>query len=218
VPDFAGEAERIEAAKVAMRAQILTARKTLTASACHTAAASVQAVLLPSVRTLSSVRTPSVRTQHPPTVAAYVPMGPEPGGEDLPTVLLDALAPDGRLLLPVLLNDGDLDWAAFTGALTPGRRGLLEPVGTRLGVHAIRTATLVIVPALAVDPAGRRLGRGGGSYDRALSRISTTRTVALLHDGELIAAVPAAPHDRPVHATITPSRGLHLSQAAEWTK
>ncbi|PSK58900.1 5-formyltetrahydrofolate cyclo-ligase [Micromonospora sp. MH33] len=70
-------------------------------------------------------------------------------------------------------------------------------------------ADLVVVPALAVDRRGYRLGRGGGSYDRALARVpATVPTVALLHDGELVEVVPAQPHDRPVRFVITPGGGL----------
>jgi 5-formyltetrahydrofolate cyclo-ligase len=123
------------------------------------------------------------------------------------------------VLLPVLLPDGDLDWAVFAGALAAGPRGLLQPPGPRLGVDAVRNAALVVVPALAVDRSGMRLGRGGGSYDRVLARLAVdVVTVALLNDGELLDAVPAEAHDRPVRAVITPSGGLTLSPGAEWTK
>jgi 5-formyltetrahydrofolate cyclo-ligase len=152
-----------------------------------------------------------IRSRLPSTVTAYAPVGPEPGGRDLPAVLADVIRPyGGRLLLPVLLNDNDLDWSAFGGDLAPGPRGLAQPPGPRLGPDAITTADLVVVPALAVDPAGRRLGRGGGSYDRALARLTPGRTlvVALLYDGELVDAVPAEAHDHPVDATITPSGGF----------
>jgi 5-formyltetrahydrofolate cyclo-ligase len=156
-----------------------------------------------------------VRRIRPSTLAAYVPVGAEPGGPDLPAVL----APAGRLLLPVLLPDGDLDWATYDGSLTAGPRGLLQPPGARLGVDAVRDATLVVVPALAVDRSGMRLGRGGGSYDRVLARLAAgTLVVALLNDGELLDAVPAEAHDRPVGAAITPSGGLTLSPGYEWTK
>ena len=64
------------------------------------------------------------------------------------------------------------------------------------------------MPALAVSRSGMRLGRGGGSYDRALARAESAFTVALLHDGELLDEVPAEPHDRPVDAVITPADGL----------
>jgi 5-formyltetrahydrofolate cyclo-ligase len=65
----------------------------------------------------------------------------------------------------------------------------------------------VLVPALLVDRRGNRLGRGGGSYDRALVR-ATGLTVALLHDGELVEELPAEAHDVPVRAAATPSQGV----------
>ncbi len=129
-------------------------------------------------------------------VAAYLPLGTEPG-----------VAPRPGWLLPVLLEDGDLDWALYDGHLTVGRRGLREPAGTRLGVEALAACDLVLVPALLVARDGTRLGRGGGSYDRALAR-STGLTVALVHDGELVDHLPVEPHDVPVWAAATPSLGL----------
>jgi 5-formyltetrahydrofolate cyclo-ligase len=140
------------------------------------------------------------------TVAAYASLGAEPATGPL----LAALA-GRRVLLPVLREDDDLDWAELTPAgLAEGRRGLLEPVGPRLGPDAVAGCGLVVVPALRVDRRGVRLGRGGGSYDRALSR-ATGRTVALLHDGELVDALPCDRHDVPVSAAALPSAGVvHL--------
>lgn len=140
----------------------------------------------------------------PGPVAAYVSVGTEPGTGALLTALELAGVPT---LLPVLMVDGDLDWAAAEGGLVPGRHGLLEPAGARLGPDALARCRLVVVPALAVDRTGARLGRGGGSYDRALRR-TTGRVVALLHDGELAAALPSEQHDVPVHAVLTPAQGL----------
>jgi 5-formyltetrahydrofolate cyclo-ligase len=113
------------------------------------------------------------------------------------------------VLLPVLADDGDLDWAPHDPAvaLVRSARGLLEPAGGRRGRAALAGCDLVLVPALAVDVAGRRLGRGGGSYDRALPR-ARGLVVALLHDDELLDAVPAEPHDVPVGGVVTPSSGL----------
>jgi 5-formyltetrahydrofolate cyclo-ligase len=111
----------------------------------------------------------------------------------------------------VLRPDLDLDWAAWSvgDPLPPAGRGLREPAGPRLGPTAIAYATLVFVPAVAVDRRGRRLGRGGGSYDRALARVAASAlTVALLHDGELVDALPTERHDRPVRAVVTPRAGL----------
>jgi 5-formyltetrahydrofolate cyclo-ligase len=204
VPDFPGEAERLVQAKTDLRRRLLTARKTLSPASLTAAAAGVQAAT-----------TAWVRAHAPRCVAAYVPMAGEPGGPSLPTSLLSALPPGGRLLLPVLLPDNDLTWADFSGPLSPGRLGLLEPPGPRLGVAAVASADLVIVPALAVDHRGTRLGRGGGSYDRALARVDPARTVALLHDGELLPEIPAAAHDRPVAAVVTPGGGW---SPIEWTK
>lgn len=129
-------------------------------------------------------------------VASYLPLPSEPGVEPRP-----------GWLLPVLLPDGDLDWAAYDGQLQEGPRGLREPTGPRLGVDAVAGCDVVLVPALRVDRRGNRLGKGGGSYDRALAR-ATGLTVALLADGELVDALPAEPHDVPVQAVATPSTGL----------
>ena len=129
-------------------------------------------------------------------IASYVALEHEP-----------FVAPQPGWLLPVLLDDDDLDWAAYDGQLTAGRRGLLEPAGPRLGVEAIAACDLVLVPALRVDRAGNRLGKGGGSYDRALAR-ATGLTVALLHDDELVDAVPHEAHDVPVKAVATLGHGL----------
>ncbi len=140
------------------------------------------------------------------TVAAYVPMAGEPGGPALPAALTGV-----RLLLPVLCPDLDLDWAEYTGALVPGRFGLREPAGPRLGPAAIGSASLVIVPAVAVDRRGVRLGRGGGSYDRALARVPAgTMIVAALYDGELVTALPADEHDVRVTAVATPAGLIRL--------
>ncbi|OLB65691.1 MAG: 5-formyltetrahydrofolate cyclo-ligase [Actinobacteria bacterium 13_2_20CM_2_72_6] len=137
------------------------------------------------------------------TVAAYVPIATEPGGPELP----DALAPVcARLLLPVVRPDLDLDWAGYVGTLVPAAFGLREPPGTPLGPAAVTAAALVIVPALAVDRHGVRLGRGGGSYDRALARLGTgTLIVAALYDGEFVDALPYEDHDIRVHAVATQS-------------
>ncbi|MGH3323533.1 MAG: 5-formyltetrahydrofolate cyclo-ligase [Streptomyces sp.] len=142
------------------------------------------------------------------TVAAYVSVGREPGTRPL----LDALRAQGvRVLLPVLLPDNDLDWGVYEGAdrLVRAGRGLLEPDGPRLGPDAVTEVDAVLLPGLAVDGAGVRLGRGGGSYDRVLARIGAAGArpalAVLLYDAELVGSVPAEPHDLPVAAAVTPS-------------
>ncbi|GAV43633.1 5-formyltetrahydrofolate cyclo-ligase [Streptomyces acidiscabies] len=149
---------------------------------------------------------------HARAVAAYVSVGSEPGT----LALLDALRARGvRVLLPALLPDNDLDWGLYDGEGSlasvrhGGRMALLEPVGERLGPDAVTGADVVLLPGLAVDARGMRLGRGGGSYDRVLARLeragSGAALVVLLYDGEVVERVPAEEHDRPVHAVVTPS-------------
>ncbi|MFF9776123.1 5-formyltetrahydrofolate cyclo-ligase [Streptomyces sp. NPDC013978] len=149
---------------------------------------------------------------HARTVAAYVSVGSEPGT----LALLDALRARGvRVLLPVLLPDNDLDWGVYAGEASlarvrhGGRMELLEPAGERLGPDAVTTADVVLLPGLAVDARGMRLGRGGGSYDRVLARLDSAGAdpalVVLLYDTEVLDRVPEEPHDRPVHAVVTPS-------------
>ena len=144
------------------------------------------------------------------TVAAYVSLGTEPGTG----LLLDALQARGtRVILPVLQPENDLDWAVHSGPLVPARRGLLEPDGPLLGVDAVATADLVLVPGLAVSRAGERLGRGGGSYDRALARVPIGTPVwVLLYDDEVGVPVPVEPHDRLVTGAVTPSGIVRLRQ------
>ncbi|WP_405390275.1 5-formyltetrahydrofolate cyclo-ligase [Streptomyces sp. NBC_01102] len=148
------------------------------------------------------------------TVAAYVSVGREPGTH----ALLDTLrARSVRVLLPVLMPDNDLDWAAYEGAehLVPTGRGLLEPDGVRLGPGAVLGADVVLLPGLAVDRRGMRLGRGGGSYDRVLARLSAAGAnpalVVLLYDDEVVARVPEEPHDHPVDAVVTPAGARHFT-------
>ncbi|MFE0376363.1 5-formyltetrahydrofolate cyclo-ligase [Streptomyces inhibens] len=156
-------------------------------------------------------------TATPPTVAAYVSIGGEPSTR----ALLDRLRAAGvRVLLPVLLPDNDLDWARYEGAgrLVRARWGLLEPDGERLGPEAVTEAGVVLLPGLAVDRRGLRLGRGGGSYDRVLARLeragARASLVVLLYDAEVLDEVPAEPHDRHVHAAVTPS-GVHRFAAPQ---
>lgn len=145
-------------------------------------------------------------------VAAYASIAGEP-----PTgPLLEALARRGLpVLLPVLLDDGDLDWAAADGSpLVPGRAGTAAPGGRRLGREAVARAAAVVVPGVAGSPRGCRLGRGGGAYDRALARVpSGVPVLLLLFDDEVVDTVPTEPHDRPVTHVVTPSRTLPVAQA-----
>ena len=184
------------AAKTALRDQLLTARGRRSLLEQREDADAIAAHLLD-----------CLPVRRAATVAAYVSVGREPGTGPL----LEGLRAAGkRVVVPVLLGDNDLDWAEYAGpdSLVRGGRGTLEPVGRRLGPVSIGTADVVLTPGLAVSAEGHRLGRGGGSYDRALGRVPVgTFTCTLLYDGEWPVEVPLDPHDRPVTAVATP-RGV----------
>ena len=217
MPDFDDTHRLCERSKFTERARVLKARDGVREDLRTRANAALQAALVETVR--SAVAAVSTMTgDQEPTIAGYAPTATEPGGFELPSVLAAAAHPL-RLLLPVLRPDGDLDWAGYDGqaGLRPARYGLREPSGRRLGVEAIATATLVIVPAVAVDHAGTRLGRGGGSYDRALARVGKgVRTIAPLFDGEFVERLPAEPHDRPVTTVLVATESSVLAVSTVW--
>ena len=146
------------------------------------------------------------------TVCAYVPVGAEPGSIEMLDVLLRRA---NRVLLPVARTTADnspvaLQWGEYRpGQLVAARFGLLEPAGPRLPATALAEASVVLVPALAVDRTGVRLGRGRGFYDRTLvSRNPHARLVAVIRDEELLDELPHEPHDVPMTHALTPGRGL----------
>ena len=186
-PDDAG------AAKSALRARVVARRRARPTAERAAATAAATTALL---QGLAGVR----------VVAAFAPDETEPGHGRLPAAYTQLGA---RILLPVVPDSGaELRWAVDTGRLAPGRFGLLEPVGPRLGPTAIGAADVVVVPALAVARDGARLGRGGGFYDRALRHVRPGAVlVALVFDDELLDELPVETHDQRVTAVVTPSGG-----------
>jgi 5-formyltetrahydrofolate cyclo-ligase len=188
---------QIKAAKAEARSQILGVRAKISADERAAAGRAIRDALL-SMAELAMAG----------TVAVYYSIGTEPGTRGL----VYGLWKRGTyVLLPVLRPDGDLDWASYEGpdSLVPGPRGLLEPGEPGRGVDAVARADAVLVPALAVDRAGNRLGRGGGSFDRALARVGPLiPLIALLYDDELVDHLPAAAHDVPVRAVARPGYGI----------
>ncbi|MFN8167603.1 MAG: 5-formyltetrahydrofolate cyclo-ligase [Candidatus Nanopelagicales bacterium] len=154
-------------------------------------------------------------------VAAYASFGTEPGTDELRALL----AVSGvRVLLPVIAEDGGLDWGWDHGELatTGVSLGIPEPQGDVVGhgadgLHQLG-CRVVLVPALAVDLAGRRIGKGGGYYDRLIAALdahpgTAPLLCAVVHDDEVLDAdpgIPADPWDRPVDAVLTPERFLRL--------
>lgn len=146
------------------------------------------------------------------TVCAYVPVGAEPGSIEMLDVLLGRA---GRVLLPVARTSADdvglpLRWGEYrSDGLAQGRWGLLEPVEPWLPPSALAEADVVLVPALAVDRHGVRLGRGRGFYDRSLAfRNPHAQLIAMVRDEELLDELPSEPHDVPMTHVITPNRGF----------
>jgi 5-formyltetrahydrofolate cyclo-ligase len=182
-----------EGGKSEWRARLLAARAELTVERLESAADALAGHVLARLGAVARL-------------AAYVPMGREPGS----VRLLDMLRDGGtEILLPVVVPDG-LDWARYAGPdeLVAGPLGTRAPAGPRLGPSALSTAEAVLVPALAVDHRGVRLGRGGGYYDRALAELPDgVPLVALLHDGELVERLPADPWDRTVTSAVEPAIG-----------
>lgn len=180
-------------AKVVLRQNLLARRRARPTTERLAAAEAIAAALLAG---LDGVR----------TLAAFVPDPTEPGTGRLPEAYTRLGA---RILLPVVPDRGRvMEWGLYTGDLEPGRFGLSHPTGRLLGPTAIEEADAVVVPALAVDRAGTRLGRGGGYYDRALVHArSDTVLVTVVFDDERVEELPREVHDRPVKAVVTPAGG-----------
>jgi 5-formyltetrahydrofolate cyclo-ligase len=165
--------------KTELRAKLLAARAGLPSDSVAVARARVRAHVLDRFGTLRRL-------------AAFRPLRTEPGSIEL----LDVLAVRAVVLVPLLRADRDLDWTPW-------------PSGEPLGVDAIAGVDAVLAPALAVSRTGVRLGRGGGSYDRALARVPPGVPIcALVYDHELVAELPRDDWDVPVTGAITPS-GWH---------
>lgn len=142
------------------------------------------------------------------TVCAYVPVGSEPGSI---AMLDELLAVGARVLLPIAREPGPLRWAAYTGPadLVSAQYGLREPSGPVLDSAEIGTASVVLVPALAVDRHGGRLGRGAGFYDRTLGAADPAALlVAIVRDDDIVPELPTDPHDKPMTHALTPLTGL----------
>lgn len=148
------------------------------------------------------------------TVMAYCSFGSEPNLWPLlrliqafgKTLVLPRLAgPDGHLESYAV---GDLE-----GDLQRGWRNLREPDPARCRAVGPEVADLVVVPGVAFDATGGRLGYGKGCYDRFLAERSrrggTPTTVSAAFECQLVPAVPCEPHDLRVAAIVTEQRTLH---------
>lgn len=144
-------------------------------------------------------------------VCAYVPVGAEPGTLAMVDRLRELCA---RVLLPVTRAGADgqplpLLWGDYVpGTLISRRFGLLEPAEPVLEKEAVGLASTVLIPALAVDRRGVRLGRGGGYYDRSLPLCRPdARLIAVVRDDEIVEELPSEAHDVRMTHALTPRQG-----------
>lgn len=136
------------------------------------------------------------------TVASYHAIAGEPDVSRLN----HKLEARGALLLPAVEGDG-LIWR-LPGDMIAGPFGTKSPTGV---ISSLESADLVLVPALAVDAQGFRLGRGGGYYDRALAQLRPQselksrrpRLLAVVFDHEVMDELPHEPHDVPMDGVVT---------------
>lgn len=132
------------------------------------------------------------------TVTAFEPMRTEPPVDALTSALQEAGV---RVLVPITLEKPLLDWA-----------DLADPERSPLGEAVLAEVDLFLVPGLAVSREGIRLGQGGGYYDHTLPAARAVRpgapVVIVVHDHEMVPAVPADAHDAVVDAVLRPGSGV----------
>jgi len=147
------------------------------------------------------------------TVGLYAPLGSE----------IDPLAlaapeafPDRRFAFPRMVEGERALTFAICAAeeLVPGALGTREPPA-RAAPLALAELDLVLVPGVAFDLQGGRLGRGRGYYDALLASLSPrTRRLGLLFEVQLVARVPREPHDRPLDGLVTEARSVRCGAGA----
>lgn len=147
----------------------------------------------------------------PRSLLLYWPLAGEPDLGDFARVCLAAgrtvCVPRVRwaqgVMLPVALDAWD------AGLLRAGQHGVMEPPPDAARHVEPTSLDMVVFPGLAFDPAGNRLGRGGGFYDRfARSLVAGGAKVGAAFDEQVVGRVPVDPWDTPVDAVVTPTRVL----------
>lgn len=111
---------------------------------------------------------------------------------------------DKVVLLPCVVGD-DLVLRQYTGpeCLVAGEQfGIGEPAGTPVWTD-LDSVELIMVPGVAFDREGNRMGRGRGFYDRLLKSTPNAAKVGVAYDFQLLDAIPVEPHDVPMDCVIT---------------
>lgn len=186
----------LEQAKRRLRHRMTTARQGLTTAAAAGLSRSACARL---------VSLPAFGAA--PHIVAYSPAG----NEIDPGELVEAAQLAGQPVYYPRRTGTSLEFLrADQKTLRPGPGGILEPTnGEPLPESA--AGVLFLVPGVAFDPRGVRLGRGAGCYDRALARFADARLLGLAYDFQVVPSLPEAPWDVRMHAVVTDARLLECA-------
>jgi len=135
---------------------------------------------------------------------------------DTHTLIREALAGGLRVLVPVTdfdRNELIVSELKDMEELAPARFGLLEPSGDAIRPFDPKGADVIMVPGVAFDRDCRRIGFGGGYYDRLLADCRAA-SIALAYEGQMVERVPTDEHDLPVDVIVTESRIYKVSRGS----
>jgi 5-formyltetrahydrofolate cyclo-ligase len=179
--------------KRALRREHLAARRALRPEEL----AAISAAIVARLRSLPELSTPQRPTL---TLLLYAA---QPDEVD-PAALALGLPLDVRVVLPRVVGDElELVERRAEAQLVPGAFGILEPPRSARLLDPVEI-DVAVVPGVAFDVRGGRLGRGGGFYDRLLPRLRPDCVViGLAPERAVLARVPTEPHDRPVDLIVT---------------
>lgn len=137
------------------------------------------------------------------SIGCYISFGSEPGTAPF----IEKAKSTGLLIAcPKILEDGSMVFVEYTKQTQLSKLGFSEPTGRQ-----ISDLDIIVMPALAIDSSGQRLGRGAGYFDRYLES-HPCKTVALVYDWEFIEWLPTETHDKAVDYLITPTKTLDFSK------
>ncbi len=141
-------------------------------------------------------------------IACYVSIKNE---VDTRIVIQKAIGSGKQVGVPVTREDGDMDFQAILGLseLRPVHYGLREPVPDSQKVLLPHTIDVILIPGIAFDRFGHRIGSGGGYYDRFLARTEAVR-IGLSYSFQIIDRVPAEPHDVKMDLIITENEIIRI--------
>lgn len=135
------------------------------------------------------------------SVATYLSFGTEPSTIDF---IVSLLRNGIEVIIPKVLPDETLAWYKWDGvSSTTSNLGMKEPDESKLQAVSVQEADLLLIPALAVDRMGNRLGRGKGYFDRELSLLSGSKIYAVCFEDEVLESLPSEDHDQRVSGAVT---------------